>query len=180
MSGGATQAPSLAANLRRHRCVFWLLILASSAWGAESFDHRGSLGLLVSGGGEFRSSVAPHRLSDSGLRGNLDLGGTLALGSHWSLLLQGRVSLGALTGLSFYGGFRNFWGDVFKTFFDLTIGVHALPTVTIGPRVAFGVQYELSSVVGLFTLIAAQFGGAVGLRFGVEAMAGFQFRTYVL
>ena len=66
---------------------------------------------------------------------------------------------------------RSFYGDRFKTFFDLDLNVHALPIVTIGPRVAFGVQYELLNVIGAFACAGVQFGvGPAGARIGFEVM----------
>lgn len=163
------------------RFVAGLVVLASSQTFAGGFEHRGSLGLIVSGGGEYRSAITPSAVTDNGPRANVDLGGTLAFSEHWVALLEGRVSFGGpAMGLSFFGGLRNSWGDEFKTFFDLTLSVHALPTFSIGPRVGFGIQYELSPVIGVFGLIAAQFGGGTSLRFGAEGMIGVQFRTYVL
>ncbi len=157
-----------------------LCTLSGTAFAQDAYEHRGSLGLIVAGGGEARSSVITTATGDNGLRGNVDLGGTWAFGRRWSALLEGRLSLGApLTGLSFIAGVRNSFGERMKTFFDLTIIFHALPGITVGPRVAFGVQYELSPVIGVFALAGAQFSGGQGLRLAGELMAGFQFRTYL-
>jgi hypothetical protein len=163
------------------RFVAGLALLASSQVSASDFEHHRALGLLVSGGGEYRSAISPSAVTDNGPRANVDVGASLNFSERWAALLEGRVTFGgAAMGLSFFGGLRNSWGDQFKTFFDLTLSVHALPTFSIGPRVGFGVQYELSPVIGVFGLVAAQFGGGTSLRFGVEGMIGVQFRTYVL
>ena len=163
------------------RLTLALCLVASAAFAQDAYEHKGSLGLLVSGGGEVRSSVITTTTTgDNGFRGDVDLGGTFAFGRHWSALLEGRVSLGGpITGLAFIVGLRNFFGERFKTFFDLSLVIHALPGVTIGPRIAFGVQYELSPVIGVFAQAAAQFSGGQGLRLAGEASAGFQFRTYL-
>jgi hypothetical protein len=156
------------------------LVVASAASADESFEHRGSLGLLLSAGAEVRSAIVAKTQGDNGFRGNLDVGGTWAFTTHWSVIAEARLSLGGpSTGLSLFAGFRNFWGEQIKTFVDLTLAGYALPSFTIGPRVAFGVQYELSPVVGVYALVATSFGGGAGLRFCAEAMAGAQFRTYL-
>jgi len=153
---------------------------SSAALADDHFEHRGSLGLLVSAGGEYRSAISALSVTENGPRANFDLGGTLAFSAQWSLLLEGRLTLGGFTpAVAFFGGLRNHWGQQFKTFFDLTLGVHALPSFSIGPRVAFGVQYELSPVIGVYALIGAQFGGGAALRFGAEMMIGVQFRSYL-
>ncbi len=157
-----------------------LCLAATSASAEDAYEHKGSLGLIVSGGAEVRSSVVTTTTGDNGFRGDLDIGGTFAFGRHWNALLEGRVSLGGkLTGVAFIVGLRNFFGERFKTFFDLSLAIHATPGVTIGPRIAFGVQYELSPVIGVFALGAVQFSGGQGLRLIGELMAGAQFRTYL-
>ena len=156
------------------------MLLAAGPALATDFEHRGSLALLVSAGGEYRSAISALSVTENGPRVNFDLGTSLAFSSRWSALLEGRVSLGGFTpGVSFFGGLRNRWGEQLKTFFDLTVGVHALPSFSIGPRVAFGLQYELSPIMGVYALIGAQFGGGTALRFVGEAMIGVQFRSYL-
>ncbi len=145
------------------------------------YDHRGSLGLLVGGGGEIRSGGGNQVVTDNGWRANVDAGGSVFIKGHWSGVLTGRVSFGgAMLGLAFAAVARNHFGDRFKTFFDLGLGLHVLPSFSVGPRGAVGIQYELSSVIGVFALIGVQFGVGNGLRFVGDLSVGFQFRSYLL
>lgn len=156
-----------------------LAILAVPALAQERLDHKNSLGLTVAGGGEVRTAIVTTGRIDQGLRANADVGATWGFGLKWSALLAGRMTFGGPLGLAFMGGVRNAWGEQFKTFFDLTVIVHVLPNITVGPRFAIGAQYELNQLFGVFALAAAQFGGGQGLRIGGELMAGFQVRSYI-
>lgn len=162
------------------RALLSISIFCASTALAERWDHRGSIGLLTGFGVEGRAAVGVGQ-SDTGVRLFPELGGTFALSDHWNVKAAGRLSfLGAAFGLSFLGGVRSTYGDRFKTFFDLDLNVHVLPIVTIGPRVAFGVQYELLEVIGAFACAGVQFGvGPAGARIGFEVMAGLQFRSYL-
>jgi hypothetical protein len=137
------------------------LLLASAA-SAQNFEHRGSLGLTIAGGGEYATAVA-NALTDNGFRGPIELGGTLSVTEHTELRLAGRLGLPTITGskldYSAYAGIRNSRGERFKTFFDLELAAHFAPLWTIGVRVGFGVQYEFLPVFGAFAV---------------------QFRTYIL
>ncbi|MBL8918736.1 MAG: hypothetical protein JNJ54_07765 [Myxococcaceae bacterium] len=163
------------------RWVLALTVLAGPAVAQERWDHQGALSLLAGFGVEGRASIGVGQ-SDRGVRLFPELGGTFPLSARWHLKGAGRLSfLGPVVGLSFLAGVRSLYGERFKTFFDLDLNVHALPIVTIGPRVAFGVQYELFSVLGAFAAAGVQFGvGPAGGRIGFEVMIGLQARTYLL
>ncbi|MBE2254252.1 MAG: hypothetical protein IAE78_32280 [Myxococcus sp.] len=165
----------------RLRAVGLIVALIAPTALAERWDHRGSLGLLTGFGVEARASIGVGQ-SDRGVRLFPELGGTWALSERWSLKGAGRLSfLGSTVGLSFLAGLRSTYGDRFKTFFDLDLNVHAMPIVTFGPRVAFGVQYELLEVMGAFACAGVQFGvGPSGVRIGFEVMVGLQLRSYLL
>jgi hypothetical protein len=177
----ALLAAGRSAKPRQVRLATLCCLLASTAFGQERWDHQGSLGLTIAGGYENRTSITIGN-ADTGHRLIPELGGTLALTRSWSVRLAGRVAFfGPQLGLSFIGGVRSSFGDRFKTFADLDLAVHAIPIFTIGPRVAFGVQYELSEVIGVFASAGVQLGVAPrGIRFGAEVLIGLQFRTYVL
>lgn len=173
---------------RRHSChaplVRWcvlLAVVALPAFAQDRWDHAGSIGLLTGFGYENRVSIG-RGTSDTGHRLFPELGGTLALSKTWSLKASTRLSLlGSTVGLAFLGGARSTFGERFKTFVDLELAVHVLPIITIGPRAAFGVQYELTSVIGAFASGGVQFGvSPVGIRLGLEVMIGLQFRSYLL
>lgn len=159
-----------------------LALLAAAPASAQS--HQGSLGLLLTGGFEYVTGVAFNGFSDRGFRVPVEVGGTLGLFTHSELTLSGRVSppIGPLTGvgLSFYGGLRNSFGyDLWRTFFDLQVAVHATPFFSIGGRAGFGVMYELLPIMGIYAEVFAQFGGGVALRISFDASIGVQFRTYL-
>ena len=82
-------------------------------------------------------------------------------------------------GVSF--GYRGYFPvDPIKTFFDADIGFRFYDRLTVGPEIGFGLQYELSSVIGVFSTVRAKFGFGQGLRLGAELLVGLQVRTYVL
>jgi hypothetical protein len=163
------------------RSLLLTLLLAGPALAEERWDHRGSVSLLTGMGVEGRTSIGVMQ-SDSGARLLPEVGGTLALSERWNLKLAGRLALlGPQMGVMVLGGVRSTFGQRFKTFFDLDLSVNAVPIFTIGPRVAFGVQYELSEIVGAFASAGVNFGvGPSGARLGFELMVGLQFRSYLL
>lgn len=79
-----------------------------------------------------------------------------------------------------YTGYRGYFGDRWKTFFDLELAVHFTPYLTVGPRFAVGLQYELSPVAGLFTQLAANLGFGEVLQFKAELLIGVQLRSFLL
>ncbi len=155
-------------------------LVSCSALAQQRWDHRGSLGLITGFGVDGRSAFGLVQ-SDNGARLFPELGATLSVSDRWNVMLAGRLSfLGPALGLSFIGGVRSTYGERFKTFFDLNLAVHAVPLFTIGPRFAFGVQYELLDVIGAFASAGVQFGvGPTGARFAGELTVGLQFRTYL-
>jgi hypothetical protein len=159
------------------------LALASLPAQAERLDHRGAVGLLVGGGLELKESVSARTGRDGGLRTDLDLGGTVAIGADGNELLGvARLQLGGpRLGTALLGGYRGYFGqDRFKTFFDLGAGVQLTPALTAGPRVGFGAQVELGALVGIYAGVAGQLAAGDGLRASVEAVLGFQVRSYLL
>jgi hypothetical protein len=88
------------------------LIAPPVARADERFDHRGAVGLLVGGGAEYLSGIASERLVQ-GLRGDLELGGTLAVGVDGNeLLLIGRATLGdPAIDWSVIFGYRGYFGQ---------------------------------------------------------------------
>ena len=70
--------------------------------------------------------------------------------------------------------------DPNKTFFGADICFRFYDRLTVGPEIGFGLQYELSSVIGVFSTVRAKFGFGQGLRLGAELLVGLQVRTYVL
>ncbi len=161
-----------------------LVLLLATASHAQS--HKGSLGLHVAPGVEVSSVVAAPSapLGETGLRVPLELGGSVGITDKTELRLSGRFSPGvfnvSLVSLSFYAGLRQSFGyDRLKTFVDLEAAVHALPVVTLGARVAFGVEYDFADVAGFYVSLGGQLGGLFHLRISGEVMLGLQFRTYV-
>jgi hypothetical protein len=169
-------------RLKTSAAVLTLVVglVSCSASAQQRWDHRGSLGLTTAFGVDGRSAIGVAQ-SDNGVRLFPELGATLSVSDRWNVMLAGRLSLlGPTLGLSFIGGVRSTYGQRFKTFFDLNLAVHAVPIFTIGPRFAFGVQYELLDVIGAFASAGVQFGvGPAGARFAAEVVVGLQFRTYL-
>lgn len=159
----------------------WLTAAASaSAQPVETFEHRGSLGLVVSAGGEY-AFAASTKLTDNGPRVPLEIGATVSVTEHTELMLSGRLGPpGPYFDTAAFFGLRNSRGERFKTFFDLELAAHFTPLWAIGGRVGFGVQYEFLPVLGAFAVANIQGGGGAGLRLSFEVLLGLQFRTYVL
>lgn len=161
------------------------LAVAAVCLGAagERLDHHGAVGLLIGAGGDYRSQALPTGDTSIGFRLPLDLGGTYNVGDDSNeLLLAGRVELLAPSLItSAYGGYRSYFGqDAWKTFFDLHVRADFTPAFTAGPRMGFGAQYELNSLVGVFAAIGAHVGAGAGIRFGGELLLGMQFRSFLL
>jgi hypothetical protein len=165
-----------------------LLASAPAAADAERFDHQGSLGLLVGAEYEGVQSVALNGnvVKDRGGRYVADLGATRSVGySGNEVLLLAGLGFDNQTGkpldLGLAGGYRGYFGrDRFKTFVDLDLSAHMLRLFTLGPRVAAGVQWELSSVLGVFAGLAGELGvGTIELRYSAQVLIGFQPRTYL-
>lgn len=163
------------------RLALGALLLVGS-W-ALANDHRGSLGLTAATGGEFVTGVGVGTL-DRGFRLPIEIGGTLGLFDNTELRLAGRLAppLAGTTGWggSIHAGIRNSHGrDNWLTFFDLELAVHVAPLIAVGPRAAFGVQYDFLPIMGAYAQIGAQLGGATALRLSFELTVGLQFRTYL-
>lgn len=157
-----------------------LFCLSGAALAQERWDHNGSIGVHTGFGVEGRTSIGIGQ-SDGGARLFPELGLTFAVANRWELKAAGRVTFLGPLGVAFLAGARSSFGDQFKTFFDLDLNVHVVPIFTIGPRIAFGVQYEFTSIIGAFASAGMQFGvGPAGIRLGFEAMIGLQLRSYLL
>ncbi len=178
--GQAEKLPVPAGPTLLRLCVALVLLGAKPSQSGE-WGHQGSLGLTAVAGGEYRYAIQPGATTRNGAEANLDLGGTFALSDSWSAMIEGRFSVGApQLGLSFFGGLRTHGRARLKTFVDLNLAVHVFPAVTVGPRFAFGFQYEITQIIGIYALAGVQFGLGQGLRLSGEGMIGLQFRSYLL
>jgi hypothetical protein len=182
------------------------LLLSAPALAIERFDHRGSLGLLVSGGLGGFDSVAFGGLRDlcaglapacNGSRYWLDLGLSYGLESGNDLVVraQGDFAGGGVPfDFALEGGYRIYFGrERLKTFFEVdgslhTMPVHYLdsngnaqfsPALSLGPAFAVGVQYEVTPIFGVFGEIQAGLDIGQILRFAAHAAVGVQLRTYI-
>jgi hypothetical protein len=165
-------------------CVAGILLALGqgSAAAEERYDHRGALGVTLAGGGG-RKDLLGLSISDSGWRGEVEVGLTFAVTRAGSeVKVAGRLTLGGeVIDGSALAGFRSYFGyERWKTMLDLDLSVHFTPIFTIGPRLGFGVEYELLSVMGIFAQLGAQLGFGRGLRLSFDGMIGVQFRTYIL
>lgn len=165
------------------RAGLCLLLVPLAATGSERLDHRGAVGLLIGGGFENRLNFTPGAPADIGNRALVDLGGTMALGAHGNELIAfARAGLGGgKLAWSGAAGYRGYFGyEQIKTFCDLELAVQLAPFLTAGPRIGGGVQYELSSLLGVYAGFALQLGFGTGLLFSAELIAGIQLRSYLL
>jgi len=161
-------------------------LLASSTAAAaeeeERFDHRGSLGLLVGGGIDFKREVKTGGETEEGRRALVESLLTFPMGvsgNEWTV--------GARTGfggpsvdVAVAGGLRAYFGEErFKTYLTAELALHVAPNVTAGPRLGFGVQYELFPVFGLYVGGAAEVTAGQGIRIAAALVGGIQIRTYI-
>jgi hypothetical protein len=144
----------------------------------ELFPHRGSVGLLVGAGPAARTTSA---LNNSGLLALGELGVSFGLFEHQELLLFARPGYQNGLRLGLAAGVRSVYGlNAWKTFLDLTVSAELVPNVFVGPRGAFGVQYDFGHLFGIYTALGLGIGFGNGLFVQGELTLGFHFRTYVL
>jgi hypothetical protein len=165
--------------------VLGLLVLPSAVQAAEEeqrFDHRGALGLLVGGGVDFKREVKSGGETEEGGRALLETLVTFPMGASGN-----EWTVGARTGfgspsvdVAIAGGLRAYFGDDrFKTYLTAELALHVTPNVTAGPRLGFGIQYELLPVLGIYLGGAAEVTAGQGIRIAAGVVGGFQFRTYI-
>jgi len=161
------------------------LLLAPLVLAAEEeqrFDHRGALGLLVGGGIDFKREVKSGGDTEEGRRALLETLLTFPMG-----LSGNEWTVGARTGfggpsvdVAIAGGLRAYFGEErFKTYLTAEVALHVTPNVTAGPRLGFGIQYELFPVLGLYLGGAAEVTAGQGIRIAAALVGGFQVRTYI-
>jgi len=160
-----------------------LLVLPGAVLAEEEqrFDHRGALGFLVGGGVDFKREVKSGGQTEEGGRALLETLLTFPLGvsgNEWTL--GARTGFGASVDVAIAGGLRAYFGeDRFKTYLTAELAMHVTPNVTAGPRLGFGIQYELFPVVGIYLGGAAEVTAGQGIRIAAGVVGGFQFRTYI-
>jgi hypothetical protein len=163
--------------------VLGLLVLPGAVRAEEEqrFDHRGALGLLVGGGVDFKREVKSGGQTEEGGRALLETLLTFPLGvsgNEWTL--GARTGFGPSVDVAIAGGIRAYYGDDrFKTYLTAELALHVTPNVTAGPRLGFGVQYELLPVLGIYLGGAAEVTAGQGIRIAAAVVGGFQFRTYI-
>lgn len=156
----------------------------------ERLDHHGAIGFIGGVTGLRKESSVG---IENSWRGGVDLGASFNVGYKSNeILAVARFSLGdntfrlparhAQLGFDWqlWGGYRGYFGERWKTLVDIGLGLNGRPGFTAGPRVALGVQYELSSLAGIFATIGAQLGFGWALVFRAELMIGFQLRSFLL
>lgn len=172
------------------------LFAASQSLAVERFDHRGAVGLLLGAEWVAKDSLPIAGYRDAGLKPGLDLGVSRAIGvdgNELALSLSVIFPLGCTVvagsvynpctvyDVALFGGYRGYFGqDRLKTWFDLDAALHFSPQVTAGPRIGFGLQYELSPVLGAYAGLVGELGFGAGLRFSAQLVAGVQLRSYLL
>jgi hypothetical protein len=158
-----------------------LLLIAAPALSADRYDHRGALGLLIGGGFEFAELVRAGTFEERA-RGTAQLGISGAIGENGNeLKVVVQVAGFGPPAWVVFAGYRGYFGaERFKTFMDLDLALDFHPDLVVGPRVGFGVQYELHPLLGVFAGLAVRAGIGAITRFSGEAFAGVQLRSYVL
>ena len=167
-----------------------LTVLLQTEDPSPRYDHHGAVGLLVMTGGQYR--VATQGVGESVLRLPFSLGVSFNIGDNSNeIVAVVSTSLSEAYRLdprryewvfdgNFWAGYRGYFGERMKTFLDFDLAATINPGFTIGPRVGFGAQYEVLSVMGVFASVAAQLGFGTALLFRAELCLGVQLRTYWL
>jgi hypothetical protein len=148
------------------------------------YDHRDQLGVIAeldatrvtatTQGGLSRSAydLASLRLAFSFDVG--DEGDEIQLGGGWSPAASGDL---ALTAWSVDARYRGFFGsEELKTFFDAGLVVAVSPRLAAGPRLGFGVMYDLDRAWGLFVSLGVSTAFGEFRGFGIGLGIGVQFR----
>ncbi len=167
----------------RRGAVLLLGLCSAEATAAGDYDHHGSVGLLGGSGlllKQSSGSVSGPR--DTGTRTPIDLGGSVAVGESGNeIVLLGRLELGGPVKVySVYGGYRSYAGrGQLKPFFDLNLAVQVRPGLAVGPRLGFGIQYELAKHLGLSLSTGAQGAFGSSLSYSVDLLLGLQIRSYL-
>jgi hypothetical protein len=158
-------------------------VLVSTARAEDlRWDHRGALGLLLGSGAEAKDEVRAGGTKEEGWRVPLETLVTLPLG-----LSGNEWTFGARTGfggpqvdVALAGGIRGYFGEErFKTYLTAELALHVAPNITAGPRLGFGVAYELLPTWGLYLGGAAEVTAGQGIRIAGAITGGIQLRTYV-
>lgn len=158
----------------------------------ERLDHRGAVGLIFGLSGMRKESS----VGDNTWRGGVSVAGSINVGWRSNeILLLGCISMtrtelfdtmtmnriygfgvdGHLAGL-----FRGYFGDRWKTFVDLGAALNFSPGFTAGPRLGVGLQYELSSLAGVFATLGTFIGFGTSLMWRAELLVGVQLRSFLL
>ena len=166
------------------RAMLLVVALGSTAAHAEDlrWDHRGALGLVLGSGIEFNNEVTAGGTREEGHRFPLETLVTLPLG-----LSGNEWTVGARTGfggsqvdVALAGGIRGYFGEErFKTYLSAELALHIVPNVTAGPRLGFGIIYELLPTLGLYLGGAAEVTAGQGIRIAGAVTGGIQLRTYL-
>jgi hypothetical protein len=130
---------------------------------------------------DFKREVKSGGQTEEGGRALLETLLTFPLGvsgNEWTL--GARTGFGPSVDVAIAGGIRAYFGDDrFKTYLTAELALHVTPNVTAGPRLGFGVQYELLPVLGIYLGGAAEVTAGQGIRIAAGVVGGFQFRTYI-
>ncbi len=162
--------------------LFAALASSSPAGASPRWDHRGSVGLLAGTGLQLKQGSPVAGRTDVGNRTPIDLGVSVAVGENGNeAVLVGRLELGGPARVyALYGGYRGYFGqEQVKTFFDLDLAAQLQPGFAIGPRIGFGLQYELAQVVGINVSAGAQGAFGTSLRYSFDLLVGIQLRSYL-
>jgi hypothetical protein len=159
-----------------------LLLTGVPATAADRLDHRGALGLLLGTGLELGELVQSGTFEEYA-RPEVSLGFSVPVGVEGNELKAWARAAKASEAVawSFIAGYRGYFGsEQFKTFIDLDAAFDFGPKRAVGPRLGFGLQWEIGSTAGIFAGVAARAGVGSHIRFAAELFAGLQLRSYLL
>jgi len=162
-----------------------LAALAPAAGALEPrFDHRDQLGVLAEVTATRVTATVPGGTSRSAFDlGSLRLafsfdvgddGNEIHVGGAWSPGASGEPVLSAWAVDARYRGF--FGSEELKTFFDAGVVVAVSPRVAAGPRVGFGVMFDLDRAWGLYASLGASTAFGEFRGFGIGLGLGVQLR----
>ncbi|MCI0570555.1 MAG: hypothetical protein L0Y66_07380 [Myxococcaceae bacterium] len=143
---------------------------------AQDASSLPALTVFAGAGPDAVAAAGPVGQGELGARVLLDVGAVVPLGAGGTGLVgAGRARWGGIAGpeVGAWVGLRTHFGqDALRTFADFALATRLTPGFTLGPRVGFGAQLELTPALTLFGAAGVELALLGGLRADLELSFG--------